>query len=404
MLGAMFGATFITLLGLPWFVGAALAMLVVAVLALVEEKIAVAPVLNRSATGHGWVITTLAVSMILANLVGLGWGPDPIAVRPPAPLSTETFELLGANISSYQIAVMVITVVLVLGVEAFYGTRSGKAVERDGTRSGGGSNAPSGLYPCAPGGANDYVWIMTSRANPEHWARLCKVMGREELINDPRFTTPDERVKNNAALDEIIVEWTRTRTKHEAMQQVGSASIPAGAVFDTMELMNDKNFDERGIMQVMEHPSYKPFKMPAWPVIGDVLNTLFTPLLSAWLVRTDLTKAFAPDKVPKSYLRHALAEWTRPRKVKWYSIDDALLNASLAKFAPHYAELRVPVVIVTGDSDLIVPAQENAFRLAAALPQANLRILERTGHQIPLVRPDAVRECVELVARLVDVI
>ena len=128
MLGAMFGATFITLLGLPWFVGAALAMLAVAALALVEEKIAVAPVLNRSATGHGWVITTLAVSMIFANLVGLGWGPDPIAVPPPAPLSTETFELFGANISSYQIAVMVITVVLVLGVEAFYGTRSGKAV------------------------------------------------------------------------------------------------------------------------------------------------------------------------------------------------------------------------------------------------------------------------------------
>src|SRR5258707_11343699 len=128
MLGAMFGATFITLLGLPWFVGAAFALLAVAVLALVEEKIAVAPVLNRSATGHGWVITTLAVSMIFANLVGLGWGPHPIAVRPPAPLSTETFELFGANISSYQIAVMVVTVVLVLGVEAFYGTRSGKAV------------------------------------------------------------------------------------------------------------------------------------------------------------------------------------------------------------------------------------------------------------------------------------
>ena len=126
MLGAMFGATFITLLGLPWFVGAALAML--AVVALVEEKIAVAPVLNRSASSHGWVITTLAVSMIFANLVGLGWGPDPIAVRPPAPLSTETFELFGVDISSYQIAVMVITLVLVLGVEAFYGTRSGKAV------------------------------------------------------------------------------------------------------------------------------------------------------------------------------------------------------------------------------------------------------------------------------------
>src|SRR6266436_4189166 len=111
---------------LDLLVGALTAGSLYALLALVEEKIAVAPVLSRSATGHGWVITTLAVSMIFANLVGLGWGPDPIAVRPPAPLSTDTFELLGANISSYQIAVMVITVVLVLGIEAFYGTRSGK--------------------------------------------------------------------------------------------------------------------------------------------------------------------------------------------------------------------------------------------------------------------------------------
>jgi formyl-CoA transferase len=147
--------------------------------------------------------------------------------------------------------------------------RTGRAVERDGAHSGGGSNAPSGLFPCAPGGANDYVWIMTSRANPEHWARLCKVMGREELISDPRFETPDARVKNVVAVDEIIAAWTKTRTKHEAMEQVGSASIPAGAVFDTMELTNDKSFEQRGIMQVMEHPSYKPYKMPAWPVRVD---------------------------------------------------------------------------------------------------------------------------------------
>jgi formyl-CoA transferase len=144
--------------------------------------------------------------------------------------------------------------------------RTGKAVERDGTRSGGGSNAPSGLYPCAPGGLNDYVWIMTSRANPEHWVRLCKVMGREELINDPRFATPNERVKNDAVLDAIIREWTSTRTKHEAMAQVGGAGIPAGAVLDTMELQNDPSFVERGIMQTMQHPRHAPFKMPAWPV------------------------------------------------------------------------------------------------------------------------------------------
>src|ERR1700730_16478492 len=144
--------------------------------------------------------------------------------------------------------------------------RSGRAVERDGTRSGGGTNGPSGLYPCAPGGSNDYVWIMTSRANPEHWARVCKVIGREELISDPRFATPDLRVKNDAELDPIIREWTKARTKHEAMAAVGSAGIPAGAVLDSMELWNDPTFEQRGIMQVMEHKSYKGYKMPSWPV------------------------------------------------------------------------------------------------------------------------------------------
>ena len=147
--------------------------------------------------------------------------------------------------------------------------KTGVAVERDGTRSGGGSNGPSGLYPCAPGGSNDYVWIMTSRGNPEHWVRLCKVMGREDLIDDPRFATAGLRAENDAALDPIISAWTRTRTKHEAMAQVGSAGIPAGAVLDTMELQNEPSFVTRGIMQTMQHPMHGDFKMPAWPVRVD---------------------------------------------------------------------------------------------------------------------------------------
>jgi pimeloyl-ACP methyl ester carboxylesterase len=144
-------------------------------------------------------------------------------------------------------------------------------------------------------------------------------------------------------------------------------------------------------------------KLPAWPVIGDILNTLFTPLLSAWMVRTELARAFAPDKVPKRYLRHTLAEWTQPGKVKWYSLDEAMLNTSLARFAPDYATLRLPVAIVTGDSDLIVPAKENAFRLAGLLPHAKLQVLEKAGHQIPFVRPEAVVAAVGMVAEMASV-
>ena len=45
-------------------------------------------------------------------------------------------------------------------------------------------------------------------------------------------------------------------SKHEAMAQVGGAGIPAGAVLDTMELQNDPTFEQRGIMQMMQHPKH----------------------------------------------------------------------------------------------------------------------------------------------------
>ena len=52
-----------------------------------------------------------------------------------------------------------------------------------------------GTFPCKGGGSNDYVYIFTSRANPDHWRRLLKVIGREDLIGDPRFETPAARAE-----------------------------------------------------------------------------------------------------------------------------------------------------------------------------------------------------------------
>jgi formyl-CoA transferase len=146
--------------------------------------------------------------------------------------------------------------------------RTGRAAPRNGAKSGGGNNAPSGLYPAKGGGANDYVYLTTSRANPEHWSRLMKLIGREELIDDPRFATGDLRVKNEKELDGIIGEWTRQHDKREAMEKLIAVGVPSGAVFDTMELQNEPTFEERGILQTVHHHN-GDYKMASWPVRVD---------------------------------------------------------------------------------------------------------------------------------------
>ena len=80
----------------------------------------------------------------------------------------------------------------------------------------------------------------------------------------------------------MITDWTWRHDKHEAMSLIGGAGVPAGAVHDTMELMNEPSFTERGILQVAEHLT-GPFKMPSWPVRfdGKTPKLAPAPLLAA---------------------------------------------------------------------------------------------------------------------------
>jgi formyl-CoA transferase len=162
-----------------------------------------------------------------------------------------------------------------------YMERTGKPAPRAGSKTVGGGNPPIGVYPCKGGGPNDYVYIYTSRANPEHWTRLLKVMGREDLIGDPRFADPDARTDHREEVDGIVSAWTIQHDKHAAMKLVGDATIPAGAVLDTLELAGDKTFEQRGIRQTMHHPAVGEYVMSGWPVRfgGETPSVQPAPLL-----------------------------------------------------------------------------------------------------------------------------
>jgi crotonobetainyl-CoA:carnitine CoA-transferase CaiB-like acyl-CoA transferase len=163
-----------------------------------------------------------------------------------------------------------------------YQARTGKPGPRNGAHSLAGGNAPSGVYPCKPGGPNDYVYINTSRSNPEHWPRLLKLIGREDLIGDERYASADARAARQDEVNEIVAEWTRQRSKEEAMEKIGAAGVPAGAVFDSLELTKEPSFARRGILQEMEHAGHR-MVMPTWPVRFDGMTAQIrsAPLLGA---------------------------------------------------------------------------------------------------------------------------
>jgi branched-chain amino acid transport system permease protein len=128
MLGALITASLFNRGGMLWPLALLAAMIIVGLTALVEEMVAVSPILRRASDGVAWVITTLAFSLIITNLVGKYWGADPIFASAPWPLSTDPITIHGVQVSSYQIALVIISAAIVVTVEALYRTRTGKAI------------------------------------------------------------------------------------------------------------------------------------------------------------------------------------------------------------------------------------------------------------------------------------
>ncbi len=127
---------------------------------------------------------------------------------------------------------------------------------------------PNDIFPCKGGGPNDWIYVFNSHNNPEHWRRLCGVIGREDLANDPEYLDREKRLRHADEVNEMVAAWTRTHDKQEAMRILGAAGIPAGAVLDTGDLLAEPTFASRGIIQKQEHPSGE-LRMPTFPVRFD---------------------------------------------------------------------------------------------------------------------------------------
>lgn len=123
---------------------------------------------------------------------------------------------------------------------------------------------PAGLYPCHPGGPNDYVYMLATTR--EMWDNILKVIGREDLIGDPRYAEIPERKKRAAEVIAMIRAWTEKHDKFVVMEKMGKAGIPCGAVFDSGDVLSDPHLRERGMIVTIEHPTRGAMMMPGCAV------------------------------------------------------------------------------------------------------------------------------------------
>ncbi|MBI4496973.1 MAG: CoA transferase [Chloroflexi bacterium] len=110
--------------------------------------------------------------------------------------------------------------------------------------------APQDVYRCA----GDDQWVAITVTSDREWAALCQVIGRPDLIDDPRFATLSERRANQDLLRPAIEAWTSPRTKVAAMEELQQAGIRAGAVFDQNEALMSPQSEARGFLQWSIHP------------------------------------------------------------------------------------------------------------------------------------------------------
>ena len=140
---------------------------------------------------------------------------------------------------------------------------SAKGGDRVVPRNGNGDDPLSTMYPCAPGGPNDFVFLMA--ITPRMWEGLCTTMGREDMLNDDRFSTLAKRLENREVLREQICNWTIEHDKKEAMRLLAEAGVPVSAVMDTVDVYTDPNLIERGFIQEVETGDGNTLRMPGFP-------------------------------------------------------------------------------------------------------------------------------------------
>ena len=105
-------------------------------------------------------------------------------------------------------------------------------------------------------------WINIAAGNEKLYASFCKVIGREDLLSDPRFATNGKRVENRKELCPLLENLIGGLDGYELVRRLSAAHVPAGVVQDMREVFADPQVLARQMVAEMDHPAAGRVKVP----------------------------------------------------------------------------------------------------------------------------------------------
>jgi len=123
--------------------------------------------------------------------------------------------------------------------------------------------APYEVFPTADGE------LMIAGGNDRLFRSLCEVVGLPDLVQDPRFRTNPDRVRNRDALGALLEERLATDGAVAWRERLSAAGVPAAPVADIADVANAPQTDALGILQRLDHPRIEGLTLAALPLSLD---------------------------------------------------------------------------------------------------------------------------------------
>ncbi|HZK66298.1 MAG TPA: CaiB/BaiF CoA-transferase family protein [Chloroflexota bacterium] len=196
--------------------------------------------------------------------------PDRPPVSPPLALVdyiTGTFGALAAVMALYQlkasgdeegqeadVALFESAFRMLEPLVAEYGL-TGKIKERGGHISQG--TAPSGAFRCRDG-----KWLVMVTSTPRTFARLAEVMGRTDLLSDPRFDTNPHRAQHRYEIYDIVQEWFFQHECCDVVKLLDDNGIPVSLINSIADIFQDPHYRAREDLIQVDHPILGKVTMP----------------------------------------------------------------------------------------------------------------------------------------------